>query len=341
MAEQSQLQESIAETIADYRLGEIEQRTPDHVERWISQFTKDARVPILRELNHVLEKTYFKEERIVNFLDGLIKNEGLTGGNNCGYWKDVHFLNIQQNGHSQEEMLRLFDGCFQSNCGSKLADCNGSNGEYIYLDDVLFSGFRSGDDLSTWIRDDAPGLAALVMIFLATYKLGEYQCLERLKKLAREMEKEINITCWRVFNFENRRRYRNNSDVLWPAIIPDNKTVNAYIEGEEDHPFIPRADVDRDNHPVFSSEEGRRLLEREFLLAGVRIRSFCKEPKRNMRPLGFSVFGLGFGSLIITYRNCPNNCPLALWWGDPSQSPSHPLSKWFPLVPRRGYEEEP
>jgi hypothetical protein len=33
---------------------------------------------------------------------------------------------------------------------------------------------------------------------------------------------------------------------------------------------------------------------------------------------------LGFGSLIVTFRNCPNNTPLALWAGDP----------WYPLFPR-------
>ena len=34
---------------------------------------------------------------------------------------------------------------------------------------------------------------------------------------------------------------------------------------------------------------------------------------------------LGFGSLVVTFRNCPNNAPLALWAGDP----------WYPLFPRR------
>ena len=33
---------------------------------------------------------------------------------------------------------------------------------------------------------------------------------------------------------------------------------------------------------------------------------------------------LGFGSLIVTYRNCPNNAPLALWVDAP----------WYPLFPR-------
>lgn len=27
---------------------------------------------------------------------------------------------------------------------------------------------------------------------------------------------------------------------------------------------------------------------------------------------------------MVTFRNCPNNCPLAFWVGDP----------WYPLFPR-------
>ena len=77
---------------------------------------------------------------------------------------------------------------------------------------------------------------------------------------------------------------------------------------------------------VFSGEEGRALLERVFLESGVRIRSICPHLKETARPLGFSLLKtLGFGATVITYRNCPNNCPLALWAGDP----------WYPLFRRK------
>jgi hypothetical protein len=69
----------------------------------------------------------------------------------------------------------------------------------------------------------------------------------------------------------------------------------------------------------------------------LRIRSFSQNPSPSLRPLGFGPFGVGFGSLFVTYRNCPNNAPLALWWGDPDADPSHPFSKWRPLVPRKTY----
>ena len=45
-----------------------------------------------------------------------------------------------------------------------------------------------------------------------------------------------------------------------------------------------------------------------------------------IRPLGFSLMKtLGFGSPVVSFNNCPNTAPLALWAGDP----------WYPLFPRR------
>jgi hypothetical protein len=34
---------------------------------------------------------------------------------------------------------------------------------------------------------------------------------------------------------------------------------------------------------------------------------------------------VGFGALIVTFRNCANNCPLGFWVDDP----------WYPLFPRK------
>jgi hypothetical protein len=76
------------------------------------------------------------------------------------------------------------------------------------------------------------------------------------------------------------------------------------------------------------------VLEREFLIAGTQIRSQGNVSAVN-RPLGHGYYGLGFGSTLVTYRNCPNNCPLALWWGDPTATSG--ALKWYPLLPRKNY----
>jgi hypothetical protein len=77
---------------------------------------------------------------------------------------------------------------------------------------------------------------------------------------------------------------------------------------------------------IFSSEAGRDLLEQQLLKAGLQIREECQYLKENHRPLGYmKLKTLGFGSLLVTFRNCPNNCPLAFWVDDP----------WYPLFPRK------
>ncbi len=120
-------------------------------------------------------------------------------------------------------------------------------------------------------------------------------------------------------------------------MIPEDEQVQAYVSQPHKFPFEAREPGRALGD--FSSEEGRQLLERELLIAGVRIRGFCKNPKDIVRPLGFSPFGVGFGSMIVTFRNCPNNCPLALWWGDPEAPASSPLSQWYPILPRKTYRQ--
>src|SRR5690606_18685353 len=114
-------------------------------------------------------------------------------------------------------------------------------------------------------------------------------------------------------------------------------SVQAYAAAQR-FGFEPRTAGGKTEHPVFSGEDGRQLLEREMLIAGVRIRGFAANPKDIVRPLGYGPFSLGFGATVVTYRNCPNNCPLAWWWGDPSQPSHSPLSKWYPLFPRKVYD---
>lgn len=230
MNERSKLLVSIADTIKDYRKGEIVQPTPDHVGRWIGQFDNTVQIPLLHELDHVLKKTYFSKSSVSQFFARLIENEKLVGDKPRDFWQNATILDIQKRGHSQTEIRELF--------GQAL-----------------------------------------------------------------------------------KRKYG-------PTVLPDDDDLQNYVQSETKFPFEPRPPGGRLRNNIFSSENGRQLLEKELLLAGVRIRSFCANPSQSMRPLGFGSFNIGFGSTIVTYRNCPNNCPLALWWGDPNASPYHPFNHW-------------
>lgn len=332
---------SIANTIADYRLGEIAKADPAHVERWVRQFSKDAQDAFLQEIDHTLKKTYFSRDGVIRFLsDKVICSKNLAGADFCAFWPTATFLSIQQNGESQQSMLELFDGVLKKTCKVSAKKCGAAGGPFIYLDDVVFTGSRVGSDLERWIAEDAPKSAKVHVITMAVHTLGEWQAGNRLKEAAKKAGKGIEVKFWCSRRIENRKSNKDDSEVLWPTELPPVKAVTDYAAQDQKFPYIPRKPGGKLAESVFSSEKGRALLEQEFLIAGVKIRGYCANPKPIMRPLGFSAFGLGFGSTIATFRNSPNNSPLAIWWGDPTANASHPLSKWYPLLPRKTYKKE-
>ena len=334
MNERSKLLVSIADTIKDYREGEIVQPTPDHVGRWIGQFDNTVQIPLLREMDYVLKRTYFSKSYVSRFFEKRV------GNNLHDFWQNATILDIQKRGHSQTEIRELFGQALKRKYGLNIDKCGSRSGAFIYLDDALFTGARIGADVSDWIAN-GPDKATLYIIVIASHRYGEWKCSISLSRAVREARKEIDFRFRPAIRLENRRRYRNSSEVLWPTVLPGDDDLQNYVQSETRYPFEPRQPGGRSSKNIFSSENGRQLLEKELLLAGIRIRAFCANPSQSMRPLGFGSFNIGFGSTIVTYRNCPNNCPLALWWGDPNASPYHPFSKWYPLLPRKTHSQDP
>jgi hypothetical protein len=333
MSEREDLLISVANTIKTYRVGHIDP-SPEHVDRWLNQFTPAQQLPFLREFDHVLKQGFCTQEHVKTFLRNLVGNAKLAGADPISYWSAANVLNIQQNGQSQKEMLKLFAICLKEQCDLDLEACGKVGGDFIYLDDVLFSGTRVGNDLEPWIIGDAPQTATVHVIVVAQYSSGSYQAGKRLRDVVRQTGKKIAIHFWRLFEIQNQKKYKNRSGVLWPITIPDVAEVQAYMALPAKFPFEPRQAIAAVTAP-FSSEAGRQILESEFLIAGAKIRAMSANPKASIRPLGFSPFGVGFGAMIATYRNCPNNCPLAIWWGDPTVTSG--ALHWYPLLPREGY----
>lgn len=338
MAEQDDLLASIATTTADYREGDLAAPTPAHVDRWVKQFDTVVQVPILREMDHVLKQTYISRATIKEFLSSRISDQELTGGNPAAFWSKAHILDIQQRGQSRKHIRELFGEAVREQLNLDIDVCGAPGGPFIYLDDVIFSGGRTTNDIREWLQKFAPKTSAIYVIVLVRHR-GSYQIESNLKQFAENSGKNVTIRILEYFSFENRVTYRNSSDVLWPASIPNDPQVTVYMANQGRFPLQPRVAGAGKSEVEFTSEPGRQVLETEFLRAGVKIRGFCQNPNAIMLPLGFSNFGVGFGSTIVTYRNCPNNAPLALWWGDPNASPNHPFSKWYPLFPRRTYDQ--
>lgn len=334
MSERDDLLVSVANEIKTYRKEDLPEPTPDHVDHWLHQFTPEQQLPFLREFNHVIKQTFITRDGVKGFLRNLVTNQRLAGNDPTAYWASANFLSIQQNGQSQKEMLKIFSKCLTDECGLNLDDCGKDDGDYIYLDDVMFSGNRVGNDLETWIVKNAPKSARVHVIVAAWHTLGQFLVKRKLDEVIKRSGKKIAIEYWRALTIENQKAHKNTSGVLWPTAVPNTAEVNAYMALPSKYPFEPRQPGVKPIEP-FSSEAGRQVLESEFLIAGAKIWSMSENPKQSMRPLGFSPFGIGFGSMIATYRNCPNNCPLALWWGDP-QATSGALH-WYPLLQRETY----
>lgn len=325
MPDRVELLQSIASTIADYRQGEI--ATPDagHVDRWIKQFDESVQQQILSELDHILNKTYLARTDVEQFLRGVVSLRKLTGNDPRAFWRKANILQIQEAGNSQRDMLKMFETILRSKVGLGLEDCDSSDGPFIYFDDAVFTGNRLKHDLSSWIQSSAPVVARLHVILIGLHLGGQWYANRELKKVAQEAGKKLDIRWWRRLEIEDRKAYQTNSDVLRPTVLPPDPAVKAYAEALKYAPDL-RTGTGVGGNKFFSSHSGRILLEQEFLKAGVHIRKECPNLNQYQRPLGNMVLQtLGFGALVVTFRNCPNNCPLAFWVGSP----------WYPLFPRK------
>jgi hypothetical protein len=328
MPTREELKAAIAAEIADYRAGEIASPTSDHVERWIAQFPRDVQDPLLAETLHVLKHLYVTRANVTDFLDSLATDAKIAGEDPAAFWKHAAVLRIQKRGSSQKEMVALFDGVLRNRFGFGVASAPSTTGVYVYLDDAVYSGGHLRTDVLGWIATGAPKKFTLHVIVMAVHAYGDYYATKGIREAATKAGKDATVSVWRCLTLEDRKAYTANSDVLRPSRVPDDARAQVYANEltQAGYPPVLRTGDGVGSKKVFSSPAGRELLEQEFLKAGVRVRERCPYLHETMRPLGFSgLKTLGFGSLLITHRNCSNNCPLALWAGDP----------WYPLLPRR------
>jgi hypothetical protein len=325
MASTPNLGAALAALIADYRTGEIPAPDVAHVEKWISQFAPASHDPILAELLHVFSQTYFTRSDVQAFIDDIVVSANFAGANPAQFWQGVKVLKLQTAGNSQNDMIAILDKSLQRQCGLTLASCGATPHTYLYLDDVLFSGGRIRSDLKNWVVGAAPAKAKLAVLLIGSHALGEWYSENKILDAAQAVGKTIDLNWWRAASFEDRKFKINNSDVLRPVAIPPDPATQTYVANFDEPPLI-RTIGGKSPRGIFSGEAGRHLLEQEFLAQGVRVLNMCPNFDKYMRPLGRTMFeSLGFGSTIVTYRNCPNNAPLVFWAGDP----------WYPLFPRK------
>lgn len=341
--EQADLIGKIVEIAGNYRKGEIVRFDEKHVERWIGQFEvseKDKTV-ILNEVAHMLGNFYFSRENAKTWLTRLfevMKEERAAG---CSI-RNVNFLRTQEAGKSQYDLLLIADEILQERMGISTRDCGGSN-IFLYIDDCVYSGNKWRYDIknSSQLAGASQGLR-LITYHFALHSKGftyakpfvEYEATRRggvLKPFRRE---------WLL----NDREADETMDVIWPTYEKGNKFVDKFVSysnaqnamrGWMSRPLFRKNQ--RVSEKIFTCVENQHIVEQAFLRVGAKLFGAALNPAKSMRPMGFEVIStIGFGTPIVTWRNIPNNAPLALWYGDPaSYGPNHPLGMWYPLFPRK------
>lgn len=314
--------QSLADLIDDYRSDQIPKIDTDHVLRWAAQFDEKVRASLVSETTHILQSTYLSRQKATDFLSKVVKAPKLNGGDPLSFWKSANLMDIQLAGNSQSELLHLLVEVLRDEIGIEREDTGQGNDVFIYLDDGMFTGNRIRRDLEAWLTE-APDKAELHVILFVLHR-GTYYARGELTKAIRASGKSITLKWWRMLELEDRKSETDASDVLRPVSLPADPLVEAHVANMKYKPHL-RTAGSVGQAKLFSSDEARQLLESEFLLAGVRIRADSPYLGDSQRPLGhMSLETLGFGSMFVTYRNCPNNAPLAFWAGDP----------WTPLFPR-------
>ncbi len=315
----------LAEILKDYRVDEGLNPKEENIEKWVSQFSKENQEIILDEMIHICNIMYFSKKKYEDFLQRVVNEYDKF------YWKKTTMLEIQKDGHSQKEMLSLLKKLLKEKYNLSISINDFSKKNYIYIDDFLFSGVKLKGDLQR-LKIKNKNMNQVNVHYMGYFSLGKFFVEKELKK------DDVIIQFNNEWKFENRKSCKNISDILLPIgkIYNFLEVKNFLLESSN---FVIREEKKttkkycHDKYYIFSSEKNRQILEKEFTLAGLKI---IDKITHNgwAKPLGFSSFkNLGFGAMIFTYRNCPNNTPLCLWWGDWDNN-----QIWYPLFQRNTYK---
>ena len=332
----------IIEIAGDYRKGEIVEFDYDHVSKWINQFStsEQGKNIILHEVGHMLEKNYISREDAKSNLSkmfGAMKKDSAGGCDIC----DVNFLRTQPPGKSQSEILLIADELLQEVRGIKTHDCGGSK-VYLYLDDAVYSGSKWRYDIEKSEQlMEAPNGITIVSFHFDLYSGGYGYSKGIIDKML--IKKGAVIKPFRIRSYNNERFGGKELDILWPTFVNGNKDINTYVASANASALAKNwslrrmfRETEAVSGNVFTSPTNQHLVEQAFLSVGSKLFCAAAKPAPSMRPMGFEVIGtIGFGTPIVTWRNIANNCPLALWYGDPAYDASHPLGMWYPLFPRK------
>lgn len=327
------LKERIASTLSDYRHVPRNGMNVGHVSRWINQFPTDDRRFVLEETERILSMGYFRRQDYDRFIIEMAGDE-----ENEVVFENAAFLDIQENGLSQHELIDSLRSEYTGDINIVTRRSSGSwvRGfeRFVYFDDVCFSGLKASEDIAWLIEHFNLRNVEIILYFMGNHTSAAWQIKQKIDRDFPGRRITIYVSGGELKSVENRLTYNASSKVFWPteqnAIIPPSVRNPANYTGTCRNGFIAS--------DLFPDEQRRNRLESILTAIGFEILSYSAEPSNSLKPLGFYPFrGLGFGGTMFTYRNCPNNVPLAFWWGNYEQTGGPALACWYPLMKRIVY----
>lgn len=336
---------NLFEVIKDYRNDDGFEQTSERIILWANQFGENAEF-VLREVSHIIPQVYVSKAKAKTSISSQVKKlmqifryESITR-----FLADTEFLNLQPPYKSQKAILTLLEEILVAEYGEslekykKLPKIN-----FVYLDDVLATGSTIGKDLVRWLKlKDSDDVENANKLLNGKYKLSvNLFCLHtwghsfqrfRLKK---EFEDKIDSKIYWIsdYKIENHAKWNNQSlNIAFPTDEqpPNVKAYLANLIASKYEDYAYRKSNNPTNEKFFTSSENRIIYENLLLQKGISIIEMIQGViKPNIRPLGllnptYKTFGLG--THFFTWRNIPNNTPLAFWW----EVPGH---NWIPLFP--------
>lgn len=334
------LAKQIYEIIKDYRNHDGIQISADSVLMWAEQFGDDQRF-MLEELCHLLPQVYFNKEKVKQCLrsnlNELYSHYQYT--NLDTFLSDVEFIHTQGPEKSQSVLLGMLDDIIFEKIGKHLSDYNFTpKSLFVYLDDVLASGGTISRDIINWLKEDnhiesvSNGNIRLVVMVICLHSWGWHFLQYQLKMTF--PQSKIGKILW-GWNYEIQNHLKLNDQALNIAIPVNDQPQNVMnylsnLSADKYEEYAFREPNQPKTESFFTSPENRIRYENLLLQKGLDIIGRIQGPVAdNIRPLGmikprYKTFGLG--THFITWRNIPNNSPLAFWWDVPEHG-------WKPLFP--------
>ena len=158
---------------------------------------------------------YFSESDYRRVISSIANDE-----QNERFFQTAAFLDIQNQGTSQSEFLDLLrEDCVEEfNVVTRLSQRQrvSSFREFIYLDDVSFSGAKAINDLTWFIEHFELQNITILVYFLGGHTYSAWNIKKQLERKFADRNISVCVDGGEFAVVENQRRNSSSSEVFWP-----------------------------------------------------------------------------------------------------------------------------